>query len=182
MHYKFNKESLSFESAKYRVWLFFFITGIICGAIGFTFGIYSNTSKERIITEEEKIVIIKQHNEFSEEKLKDFLKAKQFKFSNILFEQFRLESGNFNSALFRNNQNLCGMRLANSRVTTRSGEQGGYAYYDTWKDCVIDYALRQAPYMANINTEEEYLQYLKDSKYAEDPGYIDKLRKAAKTK
>jgi hypothetical protein len=180
--YKFNKDSLTFENTKLKIWLFFFVIGLTCGAIGMALGFTINQPKTRAITEEEKIVIIKQHNEFSEEKLKEFLKAKQFKFANILFEQFRLESGNFDSPLFRNNNNFSGMRIATSRVTTRSGEQGGYAYYDTWKDCVIDYALRQAPYMTNINTEEEYLQYLQDSKYAEDPDYINKLRKAAKIK
>lgn len=182
MFYKWNTKNLSFDNKRNIIWVFFFLIGITCSGIGFLCGYYSNKSEKSQITEEDKIIILKEHNEFSEEKLKAFLKEKNFKFPNLLFEQFRLESGNFKSSLFKTNNNMCGMRLASSRVTTRSGEQNGYAYYDTWKDCIIDYALRQAPYMQNIHTEQEYLQYLKDSNYAEDPEYINKLQKAAKIK
>lgn len=179
MFYKHNKKTLSFEKIKwYNYYSIITIVLILC-VISFKFGISEGKQEKCYITEDQKVLIIHEHEEqFSPQELKSFLVDHNFKFPNLLFEQFRIESSNFKSPLFKNNHNLNGMKLSNSRVTTRSGEEGGYAYYNNWRDCLIDYALRQAPYIKYIETEEQYLQYLKDSKYAEDPDYIDKIRDA----
>jgi flagellum-specific peptidoglycan hydrolase FlgJ len=66
------------------------------------------------------------------------------------------------------------MKVATQRPTTNKGEESGHAYYDNWKESVVDYAFYQAKYLSNLKSENEYLQYLKQF-YAEDPNYMPKL-------
>ena len=50
----------------------------------------------------------------------------------------------------------------------------GYAYYNNWKESVLDYALYQAAYAKSINTEDDYYKLLVT--FAEDTSYIKKLK------
>ena len=68
------------------------------------------------------------------------------------------------------------MKPAKLRPTTNKGENKGHAVFDTWRDCVNDYALFQAAYLNEIKSQDEYFQYLEQN-YAEDPKYVDKLKK-----
>jgi flagellum-specific peptidoglycan hydrolase FlgJ len=68
------------------------------------------------------------------------------------------------------------MKTATKRSSTNKGEQHGHAYYDNWRESVLDFALWQCRYLSTINTRGEYLRYLK-ANYAEDPNYINKLEK-----
>ncbi len=67
------------------------------------------------------------------------------------------------------------MKVAKIRPTTNTGENRGHATFDTWRDCVVDYAFYQAMYLKDIKTEDQYFQYLR-LYYAEDPNYVPKLR------
>ena len=66
------------------------------------------------------------------------------------------------------------MKLARSRPTTANGEQFGHAFYDSYKDCLKDYALWQAAYARNLS-KEEYLQLLEEI-YAEDNDYVNLIK------
>ena len=66
------------------------------------------------------------------------------------------------------------MKVAKIRPTTSKSTENGHAYYNSWKDCVVDYAFYQSYYLSNIKTESEYFEYLKNS-YAEDVNYVNKL-------
>jgi flagellum-specific peptidoglycan hydrolase FlgJ len=68
------------------------------------------------------------------------------------------------------------MKTTTKRSSTNKGEQHGHAYYDNWRESVLDFALWQCRYLSTINTRGEYLRYLK-ANYAEDPNYINKLEK-----
>ena len=68
------------------------------------------------------------------------------------------------------------MKVATRRPTTNKGEENGHAYYDNWKESVVDYAFYQAQYLSDIKTEANYLQYLNAS-YAEAPNYMEQLKK-----
>jgi len=70
---------------------------------------------------------------------------------------------------------MFGMKLAMSRMTTAEGDQSGYAYYNTWIECVYDMALYNATYLSNVKTEEDYYSYLSQY-YAEDSSYIERLK------
>lgn len=95
----------------------------------------------------------------------------------IVGAQAVLESANFNSDLFKSNNNMFGMRFARQRPTTAIGVRKGYAYYKCWQDCVVDYALWQGSYARGLN-EEQYYQKL--STYAEDEDYVSKLKQVLK--
>jgi flagellum-specific peptidoglycan hydrolase FlgJ len=71
------------------------------------------------------------------------------------------------------------MKVARMRPTTNKGEQNNHAYFNSWKDCVVDYAMYAAAYLNDIKTEQQYLDYLK-ANYAEDSKYYSKLIKMIK--
>jgi uncharacterized FlgJ-related protein len=118
---------------------------------------------------------MRENNEFSKQKFKEYVLSLNVKFPNIVMAQAELESSHFNSVMFHENNNMFGMKPAKLRPTTNKGENRGHAYFDSWKDCVLDYAFYSATYLNEIKTEAEYLNYLKSS-YAEDPNYINKLK------
>ena len=132
----------------------------------------------RYIPGETKTLIINESNVFSEEKLKQFILELNVKFPHIVLAQAILESGNFKSKMFLENNNIFGMKVAKRRPTTSKGEQSGYAYFDNWKDCVVDYAFYQAAYLSDIKTEDQYYSYLR-ANYAQDEKYIEKIRNLA---
>jgi len=127
------------------------------------------------LSEEEKLVIIQEHNQFSEDKLIEKLKELNVKFPYIAFAQSKLETGNFTSKVFRENSNLFGMREAKQRITTSQGTENNHAYYTTWVESVLDYSFYQCKYLSSINSEEQYFQYLGQS-YAENPNYVSILK------
>ena len=144
---------------------------------------YLNTANNRLIalqgeTEEITKIIIKDEVPFTEENLKNLLLELNVRFPHIVLAQAKLESGNFKSHMFLENNNIFGMKEAKRRPTTNKGTQNGHAYYENWKDCVIDYAFYQAAYLNNLRNEAQYYQYLSAS-YAEDPRYIGKVKSIA---
>ena len=132
----------------------------------------------RYISSETKSIIIKEstkENEFSPKKLRAYILELNIKFPHIVYAQARLETGNFKSEIFKTNHNLFGMKVATLRPTTNKGEENGHAYYEGWRESVVDYAFYQAQYLSDIKTEAEYLQYLK-ANYAEAPNYMTQLQ------
>ena len=92
----------------------------------------------------------------------------------IVYAQAIVESNNFTSSIFLENNNMFGMKMPQNRLTTAIGIRKGHAIYSTWEDCIIDYALYQSRYLQGL-TEDEYFNKLKRS-YAEDTLYISKIR------
>jgi uncharacterized FlgJ-related protein len=115
---------------------------------------------------------------FSKERLLETLKDMRVKYYDIVYAQAIVETGRFTSNIFRNGNNLFGMKLARQRPTTAIGEYKGHAKYRSWEHSVMDYALFQAAYTKKCKTREEYLQYLKRN-YAGDPDYVNKVRQIA---
>lgn len=115
---------------------------------------------------------------FSKEELLRTLKEMNVKYYDIVYAQALIETGRFTSKIFKHGNNLFGMKVASQRPTTAIGEYKGHAKYESWQESVMDYALFQAAYMKKCKTREQYLQYLKEN-YAEDPGYVEKVRQIA---
>lgn len=107
---------------------------------------------------------------FSQEALVEELKRLNVRYPHIILAQAILETGHFSSRIFVENNNLFGMKEAKARSTTALGTQLGHAYYDDWKQSVMDYALFQNAYMNKIRKEKQYLKYL-DKNYAEASNY-----------
>lgn len=92
----------------------------------------------------------------------------------IVYAQAIIESGNFSSKIFKENNNLFGMKLAYQRPTTAIRAQYSHAVYKNWKESVLDYAIWQSIYARNL-TEEEY--FIKLKSYAMDENYVNLINK-----
>lgn len=130
------------------------------------------------IPTEEKIRIMKEEDKFTPEKLKSYLEELNVKYPEIVYAQAAHETGNFKSKIFKENNNLFGMKVATVRSTTNQGEQYGHAVYNHWRDSVLDYALYAATYLSGLS-KAEYLQYLDN--YAEDPNYVNLISQKSKS-
>ena len=96
------------------------------------------------------------------------------KHPDVVLKQAKIESGNFKSKVFLENNNMFGFKKAFKRANTQIDTNRGYAVYDSWQECVIDYALYQT-YSAKNLGREEYIIFL-GKHYAEDPNYKNLIR------
>lgn len=176
MLYKFNPHTLKYDDVT-KKWIYIIIGAVLLAVGVSVLFMATRINDVRFMTQETKEIVIREankENEFSPEKLRAYLLELNIKFPHIVYAQARLESGNFNSGIFKENHNLFGMKIATRRPTTNKGEENGHAYYESWKESVVDYAFYQAAYLSDIKSETEYLEYLKAS-YAESPQYMEKL-------
>jgi uncharacterized FlgJ-related protein len=111
---------------------------------------------------------------FTEANLKALLKAYNVWYPEVALKQARVESANYSSQIYKENNNLFGFRVHPGRwqgvempFTNR-----GHLVFTHWTKSVQQYKLWQ---QANYN-KETYLKFLHRVGYAEDPTYINKLR------
>lgn len=164
---------------KLILYAFLFLTFI--SSISFIYGRITKLTNLTDLEKEILIVDINNQNDFSQDKLVELLKDLNVKYPHIVLAQARLETGGYKSRIFRENNNLFGMRQATVRINTASGTQHNHAYYETWRESVYDYAFYQARYLSGAKSESEYL-YVIGQSYAEDPTYIDKLKREIENK
>ena len=117
--------------------------------------------------------------EFSPDNLIKKLKRMNIRHYKVAYAQAVLETGRFTSSMFARNNNLFGMKVSRQRANTCSGEVMGHAYYRTWEESVVDYALYYNKYLSRMSECELY-SYIGRS-YAEDSGYVNKLKQIACT-
>lgn len=145
------------------MWVFLVV--IMITAIGYQYGF--NRGKKSEIMEKDVVLLFHEteNSSFSRKNFYEYLKRVNIKFPEIVFAQSMKECG-FKSSLFENNHNCFGMREASKRPNMQNGTQDGYAYYDTWKESVLDYAFYQSYIgLSKIKTEAEYLNFLKEMNY-----------------
>ena len=174
MYYKFNEQTLLPEKVKLtnKSLLGF---GAAVGLL-LVFGFTSNpANKVQNLSQEEKLIVVREYNEFSETKLIEKITELNFKYPYIILAQAKLESGHFKSTIFLENNNMFGMKEAKLRANLAKGTNRGHAYYETWQESVIDYALYYSSYLRSIKTEGEYFEYLRQN-YAEDLTYVQRLK------
>lgn len=178
MYYKFNREKLIFEKTNISGKFLTGVGGVLAILIflGFTYFPTPNTGE---LSYEEKLIVIREYNEFTQEKLLKKIKELNFKFPHIVLAQTIQETGNFKSTIFLENNNLFGMKEAKLRANLAKGTSRGHAYYSSWQESVYDYAMFYNSYLRKINTEGEYYEYLKQN-YAEDPEYVERLKSIVK--
>ena len=123
----------------------------------------------------EKVCIAEVQNNFTEEKFINKIKQLNLNYPHIVYAQAMLESGNFTSKIFRENNNMFGMKQARVRINLAKSTQYNHAYFETWEDCLLDFAFHRATYFSKLKTEQDYYNYL-GKYYAEDPSYIGKLK------
>ena len=93
--------------------------------------------------------------------------------AEIVMSQCLVETGHLTSKIFKENNNLFGMKEAKQRRTTAIGTKNGHAYYKHWHDSVIDYLLYQRAY---YNGVEDYYTFLARMGYAANKKYIDTVK------
>jgi flagellum-specific peptidoglycan hydrolase FlgJ len=116
---------------------------------------------------------------FSPENLRNFLQFYDIKHKDVVFNQALLETGNFSSNLFLQNNNLFGMKNPYMRPTTSIGENNNHAVYRHYIGSIKDYKLYQ-DWFYNSKSYNNYFDFLLRRNYAEDPFYISKLKNANK--
>jgi uncharacterized FlgJ-related protein len=177
MIYKFNKETLEFT--KINLFKIIFIGTFLLLLKTFSLVIIvKHLSKEIILqelTEYETVLLVKKQDEFSKDKLINLLKSYHLKFPHIALAQSIQETGRFSSRIFRESNNLFGMKQAKTRPTTALGTQYDHAYYQNWVKSVEDYILWVTAYTNKINKEEDFYNLLQQV-YAGDPEYVNRLK------
>lgn len=83
----------------------------------------------------------------------NFLIELKVKYPHIVLSQSIIESGNYTSKIFLENNNPFGMKLSWNRATTALGIKNGYAYYSNLRDAIIDYAFMQSSYYRGAKSE-----------------------------
>lgn len=176
MFYYYDKDELKFKPSKKA--LITFISACVLSIISILSVVFmllpgprnSHLVDLNNMEPEERIIMLNDADNFTEEKLKDYLLELNIKFPDIVMAQGRYESGNWGTnpgaKIFESNDNLFGMMEATSRTTTCKGTQFGFSVYSHWRTSVIDYALWQNSYARKIKTREEYFAYLR-SVYAQ---------------
>ena len=129
----------------------------------------------------EKVCIAEVQNNFTEEKFINKIKQLNLNYPHIVYAQAMLESGNFTSKIFKENNNMFGMKQARVRINLAKSTQYNHAYFETWEDCLLDFAFHRATYFSKLKTEQDYYNYL-GKYYAEDPSYIGKLKSSFQSK
>lgn len=176
MIYTYCKDSLIFKKVKFKTYLKGLIVfSTMFGVASYFMYRYGINNTMKSMTAEERIILIKNTDPFSKEKMANMLSDLNVKFPWIPMAQSMLETGHWKSDIFFENHNLFGMKEAKSRITTAVGTNKNHAEYNTWRESVYDYAFYQNRYLNKIKTEKEYYQYLAAS-YAEDPNYISKVK------
>lgn len=177
MIYKYDKQTLNYKKVTGKWFLITLGVVILISLILTTFTL-RNINEVKFISEETRAIILRESdkaNEFSAYKLKEYILELNIRYPHIVLAQAELESGTGTSPMYKSNHNLFGLKEAKRRPTTALGTDNNHAYYDNWKESVLDYAFLQAAYMHEIKSEDEYYQYL-GQYYAEDPNYVPKLK------
>ena len=114
--------------------------------------------------------------EFSLELFTELLSLHEVPYADYIVRQAILETGNFTSAIFLENNNLLGMKHPRVRPTTSLGTNRGHAVYHHWTESVEDYLLWLRYYKDRGWDTQDYFRFLRKVGYAEDPYYIYKLQ------
>jgi hypothetical protein len=89
--------------------------------------------------------------------------------AKLIVAQAGFETGNFTSVIFKENNNLFGMKLPRIRKTTAIGENRGHAVYKSWEDCIKDYWLysKALGYLSHYSNVVNFVRALVQKKYFE---------------
>lgn len=98
----------------------------------------------------------------------------------IVLCQAKIESAQYQSSLFKRQNNLFGMKISLRRATSGVHGKAGYQNYGTWRESVTDYALWQYSHHVDQLSQDKYLEFL-GRVYAEDPQYVNKIKSMMKT-
>lgn len=109
------------------------------------------------------------------------ISAANIRFTDVVYAQMVLETGYFTSAIYKENNNMTGMKCAEKRQTHCIGINRGHAVYKSKLHCLLDYAEWQQKFVPEtVRTSEQYVDFLVSYGYAEDKFYAAKLKSILK--
>ena len=171
MLYSYNKQQLQYKKIQIKHYIYsILIIGAIFSSFSFTAAVQFNNAIEKIA-----VVIRVNEESFNEKNLKKEINKLNFKYPSIILAQAKLESGNYKSNIFKENNNLFGLKVAKLRCTTALGENLNHSIYKNWQSSVQDRAMWEIQNCKNIHSEEEYYQLL-DAMYSETDNYSQMLK------
>lgn len=174
MLYKYDKQKLQYQKIQIKHYIYsILIIGAIFSGFGFTSAIKLNSFVEKI-----PVLIDIEKETPTPERIKQELINLNVQNVDVVYAQILIESGNFTSNIWKNNNNCSGMKVAKTRPTTAIGEQFNHAMYKNWRDGLLDIALWQSCYARNL-TKEQYLKVIGEI-YAEDENYLTKIKNQLK--
>lgn len=153
---------------------------VVLGLISFIPFKIKNVFYEKEVQETEEIDFYEQS--LSEKKkmvVQEIIKNK-IQYPEIVLAQALLESANFNSYIFKKNNNMFGMRMPNRRETHAIGTYKTYAVYEDWKMSIQDYALYQKAVLKGRDISKENYYAFLGRRYAESPEYVTVIKKMVK--
>jgi uncharacterized FlgJ-related protein len=174
--YKYNKSTLQYEYVNIPINFLKTLLGLF--SLFLFLGLAIPSQKE-YVTDTETVLIVNDLDEFSEEKLIEEINKLNFKFPHIVLAQSILETGYYKSKIFKENNNLFGMKEARVRLNLAKGTQFGHAYYDNWKESITDYALCYSTFAYRCKSEKQLYKLL-DKQYAEADAYVSSLQHVIK--
>ena len=114
--------------------------------------------------------------EINDTVLYQFLLDNNAWYPDILLKQAKIESANYTSDVYKNTNNLYGMKKAGKRQTTQvNNTYKGYGCYNNWCLSVLDRMLWDVfVFKGEKPSREKYLKAM--TIYAEDKNYLTKLK------
>ena len=114
--------------------------------------------------------------EINDTVLYQFLLDNNAWYPDILLKQAKIESANYTSDVYKNTNNLYGMKKVGKRQTTQvNNTYKGYGCYNNWCLSVLDRMLWDVfVFNGEKPSREKYLKAM--SIYAEDKNYLTKLK------
>ena len=94
----------------------------------------------------------------------------------VLFAQITHETANFESEVYKQNNNLFGMREAKTRKRSVEGTNLNHAVYKNHSQSIVDYFLRQKYFKISNGNDDIYITDTLNSNYAEDKDYLRKWK------
>ncbi len=118
------------------------------------------------------------NSNFTMDALVDEIKCHDFKYPDIILAQAILETGHFKSAVFKENNNIFGMKQPKKRYTLCSGTNLNHGYFENWKQSIEDRFIYDTLYLKDMS-RVQYKKYL-DKVYAKGKNYSGKIEKIIK--
>jgi len=158
---------------KIKIFIFFGLISIIPFKI-------KNVFYEKEVQEIQEIDFYEQNLSRKKKMVIEEIIRNKIQHPEIVLAQALLESGNFNSYIFKNNNNMFGMRMPNRRETHAIGTYKSYAVYENWKMSIQDYALYQKAVLKGRDISKENYYAFLGRRYAESPEYVAVIKKMVK--
>lgn len=111
-------------------------------------------------------------NAQSQSEVYDYIKQ-TCKHPDIVMKQVLYETDHFKSTIWKENNNLFGMKVAKKRYTHATGENRGHAVYESWRWCIQDYSYWQSLYYKS----GDYYLFLDSIGYATNKEYTQTLKR-----